>query len=104
MVAGDERLTFAELDRMSESVAHGLVARGIAKGDRVGIAMRNCPSWVVVYMAHRQGGRRSRPCSTAGGKPHEMEHAITLTDPKLIIADAPRAQADRERCAPIATS
>src|SRR4051812_28147590 len=45
VVAGDERLTFADLDRISERVAHGLVARGIAKGDRVGIMMRNCPAW-----------------------------------------------------------
>ena len=44
IVCGDERLTFAELDRISECVAHGLAARGISKGDRVGIAMRNCPA------------------------------------------------------------
>src|SRR5438552_6129874 len=36
VVAGDERLTFADLDRISEALAHGLVARGITKGDRVG--------------------------------------------------------------------
>jgi len=44
IVAGDERLTFADLEQISERVAHGLVALGIAKGDRVGIAMRNSPS------------------------------------------------------------
>src|SRR5262245_50535208 len=47
IVCGDERLTFAELDRVSEGIAHGLVARGIAKGDRVAVAMRNCSAWVV---------------------------------------------------------
>ena len=50
VVAGDERLTFADLDRVSDAVAQGLVARGIAKGDRIGIAMRNCPAWIVSYM------------------------------------------------------
>jgi long-chain acyl-CoA synthetase len=40
LVAGEERFTFAELDRISERLAHGLAARGIRKGDRVGIAMR----------------------------------------------------------------
>ena len=35
LVAGDERLTFAELDHIAECAAHGLVARGVAKGDRV---------------------------------------------------------------------
>ena len=56
VVAGDERLTFADLDRISECVAHGLAARGIGKGDRVGIAMRNCPAWIVAYMAIVKAG------------------------------------------------
>src|SRR6476646_8320740 len=40
VVAGEERLTFADLDRISDRLAHALAARGIAKGDRVAIAMR----------------------------------------------------------------
>ena len=57
VIAGDERLTFRQLDEISDRLARGLVARGIAKGDRVGIAMRNCPAWVLAYMAVAQGGR-----------------------------------------------
>ena len=34
VVAGEERLTFADLDRWSDRLAQALVARGIAKGDR----------------------------------------------------------------------
>jgi len=56
VIAGDERLTFAELDSISERVARGLAARGIAKGDRVAIAMRNCPAWIVTYMAIVKAG------------------------------------------------
>ena len=56
LVAGDERLTFADIDRLSERLARALVARGIAKGDRVGIAMRNCPSWVNAYIAALKAG------------------------------------------------
>src|SRR5690348_5775892 len=50
LVSGDERFSFADLDRISDRLAAGLAARGVAKGDRVGIAMRNCPSWVLCYM------------------------------------------------------
>src|SRR3954452_13461518 len=89
IVAGDERLTFAELDAISECGAHGLVARGIGKGDRVGIAMRNCPSWVVSYMAVLKAGGIAMLIN-GWWEAHEMEHALTLTDPKLIIADANR--------------
>src|SRR6476469_537764 len=57
IIAGEERLTFADLDRISDEVARALVARhGIAKGDRVGIAMRNCPSWIVAHMAILKAG------------------------------------------------
>ena len=67
MVAGDERLSFADVDRISDRVAHGLVARGIAKGDRVGIAMRNCPSWILVYMGDLEGGRDRDPAQRLVG-------------------------------------
>jgi acyl-CoA synthetase (AMP-forming)/AMP-acid ligase II len=98
VVAGDERLTFADLDRVSEAVAHGLRARGVAKGDRVAIAMRNCPSWIVAYMGILKAGGVATLLN-GWWQAAEMEHAILLTDPKLIIADAPRAKRIAERCA-----
>ena len=97
LVAGDERLTFADLDRVSERVAHGLVARGIGKGDRIGIAMRNCPSWVASYMGIVKAGAVAT-LFNGWWEAHEMEHALTLTDPKLIIADAARANRIAARC------
>jgi acyl-CoA synthetase (AMP-forming)/AMP-acid ligase II len=97
VVAGDERLTFADLDRISDRLAPGLVARGIAKGDRVGLAMRNCPAWIVSYMAVTKAGGVATLLN-GWWESHEMEHAIHLTDPKLIIADAPRAKRIGARC------
>jgi long-chain acyl-CoA synthetase len=97
IVAGDERLTFGELDAISECAAHGLVARGIGKGDRVGIAMRNCPSWVVSYMAVLKAGGIATLIN-GWWEAQEMEHALTLTDPKLIIADGSRAKRIEARC------
>ena len=97
IVAGEERLTFAELDALSECAAHGLVARGIRKGDRVGIAMRNCPSWVVLHMAIVKAGGIATLLN-GWWEAQEMEHAIVLTDPTLIIADAARAKKIEARC------
>jgi long-chain acyl-CoA synthetase len=97
LVAGDERFTFAELDRLSERVAQGLAARGIGKGDRVGIAMRNCASWILAYMGLAKAGGIATLLNGWWG-PAEMEHAILLTDPKVIVADAPRARRIAERC------
>ena len=90
VVAGDERLTFADLDAWSDRVASALVARGIAKGDRVGIAMRNCPSWIAVYMGAVKAGAVATLIN-GWWQTHELDHALKLTEPALVIADAPRA-------------
>ncbi|MGZ2412015.1 steroid-24-oyl-CoA synthetase [Sphingomonas sp. F9_3S_D5_B_2] len=97
LVAGEERLTFADLDSISERVARALVARGVAKGDRVGIAMRNCPAWVVSYMAIAKAGGIATLLN-GWWEAHEMEHAVALTDPKLILADSSRARRVAARC------
>jgi long-chain acyl-CoA synthetase len=97
LVAGDERLTFADLDRISEQLACGLVARGVVKGDRVGIAMRNCPAWIICYMAIAKAGGVATLLN-GWWEAQEMEHAIHLTEPRLIVADEPRARRIAERC------
>jgi acyl-CoA synthetase (AMP-forming)/AMP-acid ligase II len=97
VVADGERLSFADLDRLSERVAHGLLARGIRKGDRVGIAMRNCPAWVVAYMGVLKAGGIATLLN-GWWEPAEMEHAILVSDPALVIADASRAKRIAERC------
>jgi acyl-CoA synthetase (AMP-forming)/AMP-acid ligase II len=97
VVCGDERLTFADLDRVSDRLAPALVARGVVKGDRVGIAMRNCPAWIVGYMAIIKAGGIATLLN-GWWESHEMEHAIRLTEPKLIIADGPRARRIAAKC------
>jgi acyl-CoA synthetase (AMP-forming)/AMP-acid ligase II len=97
IVMGEERLTFAQLDALSEHAAHGLSARGVRKGDRVAIAMRNCPAWVVSYMAILKAGAVATLLN-GWWEPLEMEHAILLTEPRLIIADPQRAKRIAERC------
>ena len=97
LVSGDERFSFADLDHLSDRVAAGLAERGVAKGDRVGIAMRNCPSWVLAYMGVVKAGAIATLLN-GWWEPAEMEHAVQLTEPKLIIADPPRAKRLQERC------
>ena len=90
VISGDERLSFADLNRLSSAVAHGLVERGIAKGDRVAIAMRNCPSWIITYMGALKAGAIATLVN-GWWQAEELGHALNLTSPKLILADAPRA-------------
>ena len=51
MVYQDERLTYAEAHGAVNAIAGWLVERGVAPGDRVAIAMRNYPEWMLIYWA-----------------------------------------------------
>ncbi|WP_433858857.1 AMP-binding protein [Streptomyces kronopolitis] len=50
-VASGRRWTYTELGRAVDEVACGLLAKGIGKGDRVGIWAPNCAEWVLVQYA-----------------------------------------------------
>jgi long-chain acyl-CoA synthetase len=44
-------ITFYELRQMSLRMANALVKLGVVKGERVGMALPNCPEFVVAYLA-----------------------------------------------------
>ncbi len=91
VVAGEERLTFAELDARSTALARVLAGGwNVAKGDRVAIAMRNCPAWIVSYMAILKAGGIATLIN-GWWTPEEMRHGLALSEPELIIADRTRA-------------
>ncbi|MDT4910444.1 MAG: fatty-acyl-CoA synthase [Pseudonocardiales bacterium] len=50
-VATERRCSYRELDEAVEAVARGLLGRGIAAGDRVGIWAPNCLEWFLVQYA-----------------------------------------------------
>ena len=82
IVAGEERLRFPEMAEWSGRLARALVARGIRKGDRVGIAMRNCPAWIVCYFAILEAGGVATLLN-GWWECHELDHALKLTEPVL---------------------
>ena len=90
VVCGEERLTFADLNAHATKLAHALVGRGIAKGDRIGIALRNCPAWIVAYMGVLKAGGIATLIN-GWWQSDELAHGLGLTEPKLVIADRPRA-------------
>jgi fatty-acyl-CoA synthase len=50
-VASGRRWTYGQLETDVDTVARGLLARGVTKGDRVGIWAPNVPDWVLVQYA-----------------------------------------------------
>ncbi|MEO7603346.1 MAG: class I adenylate-forming enzyme family protein [Sphingomicrobium sp.] len=91
IVAGDERLLFPEVAEWSGRLARSLVARGIRKGDRVGIAMRNCPAWIVCYFAILEAGGIATLLN-GWWECRELDYALKLTEPVLVITDEPRSR------------
>lgn len=51
IVAGERRLTYAELDERSSRLAHHLIAQGIGEGDFVGLQMSNGSEYVEAMLA-----------------------------------------------------
>ena len=48
--------TYGEFGQAVRDVAHGLMAFGVRKGDRVAVLSRNCPQWAEVDFANQTAG------------------------------------------------
>ncbi len=98
LVYEDEQWSFGEVGRHVAALAHLLrEGYGVAKGDRVAIAMRNYPEWVVSFAAVLSIGAISVSVN-AWWAPAEIEFALEDSGAKVLIADRERA----ERAAPAA--
>ncbi|MEU6744218.1 class I adenylate-forming enzyme family protein [Streptosporangium sandarakinum] len=87
----DESLTYEEHFRRAATLAHRLIAEyGVAKGDRVAIAMRNYPEWVVAFSAALAAGAVAVPLN-AWWTAQELEFGVSDSGAKVVIADAERA-------------
>lgn len=51
LVAGDDRLTYADLDARAARTAAGLLALGLRRGDRVVVQLPNTTGFVVAFLA-----------------------------------------------------
>ena len=92
IVYEDERLTYAEVDARVRSLAHYLRQTcGVDSGDRVAIAMRNYPEWVIAYWATVSIGAAVVGMN-AWWTSTEMEFALTDSRPKVLIADDERLE------------
>ncbi|MEG3163235.1 class I adenylate-forming enzyme family protein [Sphingomonas sp. PB2P19] len=92
LVAGDERLTFGEVHAAAERVARALVGEhGVRKGERIGIAMRNSPSWIVLYMGIVMAGGIATLLN-GWWQTEELEAAIAEVDCRMVFADPPRVK------------
>ncbi len=91
IVAGDERLSFADIHAAARKVAGALVeGHGLKKGERVGIAMRNAPSWIVLYMGILMAGGVATLLN-GWWQGSELADGINDVDATLVFVDPQRA-------------
>src|SRR3954469_25992329 len=84
-VAAGRRWTYAELDADVNRLARGLLARGIGKGDRVGIWAPNCAEWVLVQYATAKIGAILVNVNPAY-RTHELEYVVKQSGLSLLIS------------------
>ncbi|WP_440069805.1 class I adenylate-forming enzyme family protein [Streptosporangium sp. OZ121] len=87
----DEHITYEEHFRRAATLARRLVDEyGVVKGDRVAIAMRNYPEWVIAFSAALAAGAIAVPLN-AWWTPQELEYGLSDSGAKVLIADGERA-------------
>lgn len=85
-----ETWTYAELWSEANRLAAALSRRlGVARGDRVAIAMRNYPEWITSYMALILIGAVVVPLN-AWWKSEELRFALKDCGARIVILDAKR--------------
>ena len=92
LVSGDERLSFAQTHDAARRVAEALVGGwGVKPGDRVGIAARNAPAWIVSYMGVLMAGGVA-VLLNGWWQGTELSDGVSDTGTRLVLADAQRAE------------
>jgi fatty-acyl-CoA synthase len=84
-VASGRRWTYASFDADVNALARGLIAAGIAKGDRVGIWAPNCAEWTLVQYATAKVGAIIVNVNPAY-RTHEMAYALNQSGLRLLIS------------------
>jgi len=87
------RWTYRELRVEVDAVAHGLLAAGIGKGDRVGIWAPNCPEWLLVQYAAAKIGAILVNVNPAY-RTRELEYVLNQAGVRLLVAAQSHRSAD----------
>ncbi|MEW5927966.1 MAG: amino acid adenylation domain-containing protein, partial [Gemmatimonadota bacterium] len=88
---GDERVTYAELDRRSARLADALRRRGVGPEVRVGVCMGRTPELVVSLLAVLRAGGAYVPMDP--GYPAErLRHVLADSGAALLLADSTAAE------------
>ena len=88
----DERYSFRTLYQQSVILANALVDTfNVQNGDKIAIAMRNYPEWIIAFMAITSIGAIAVPLNS-WWKEDEFTYALKHSESTIIFADERRAE------------
>jgi long-chain acyl-CoA synthetase len=91
LIYEDERISYREAHRQVANLAAWLAAQGVGPGDRVALAMRNYPEWLLSCWAVTCVGAVA-VCFNAWWTGSELAYGLEDAQPKVLIADGERIE------------
>ena len=91
LIYGKERYTYSQAHEIVASVANWLQSNGVTPGERVAIAMRNYPEWMLAYWATVSIGAVVVGMNS-WWVADEMKYGLNDSKPKILICDEERLQ------------
>jgi long-chain acyl-CoA synthetase len=91
LVYEGQRVTFEQHYRAASTLAHRLIDAGVEKGDRVAIAARNLPEWVVAFWAGILAGAVVVPLN-AWWTTDELAYGISDSGSRVAVVDEERLE------------
>ena len=87
LVQGGERLTYGQLDAVSNQIAHTLRAAGCERGDRVGLWLPKSPTMVASMLGVLKADACYVPLDVTSPAPR-VAKIVTSAEPSIILASA----------------
>jgi acyl-CoA synthetase (AMP-forming)/AMP-acid ligase II len=82
---GDATITSAEFDQLTDRVATGLLARGVSRGDRIGLLGLNTPQWLAAFFGAARIGAVVVPLNVRY-RERELSHMLGQSGARLVIS------------------
>lgn len=82
---GDDTITFSEFDALTDQVAAGLLARGIRRGDRIGLLGLNTPQWLAAFFGAARIGAVVVPLNVRY-RDRELSYMLGQSGARMVIS------------------
>ncbi|MGW5410233.1 class I adenylate-forming enzyme family protein [Actinomadura geliboluensis] len=83
---GDETITYAEFGELADRVAAGLLARGVRRGDRIGLLGLNTPQWLAVFFGAARIGAVIVPLNVRY-RDQELSYMLRRSGARMVVSE-----------------